>query len=157
MVKNLPNTIYLHCSASDRDDDDSFYKIKLLHTGNTDTVLRWGKWGNVNCLAWNDIGYHTVILSDGAVYDGRPYDVIGAGIAGHNRDAIHICLSGENHFSDSQFKSLRRVLFNLMEAFPIITIDNIKGHNEMTDKKTCPNFSVDDFKKDFLIPIVGII
>jgi len=52
------------------------------------------------------IGYHRVILNgmvrawqwrpecDGMIQEGRPYEMVGAHVAGHNRHSIGICLIG---------------------------------------------------------------
>ncbi|MBD3765646.1 MAG: N-acetylmuramoyl-L-alanine amidase, partial [Rhodobacterales bacterium] len=43
---------------------------------------------------WRKIGYHHLIDHDGAILPGRAETEIGAGVEGHNRGVIQICLIG---------------------------------------------------------------
>lgn len=96
---------------------------------------------------WLDIGYHFVIRRDGTVEQGRPQDVIGAHVEGHNYESLGICLVGgidasgkpENNFTQSQFASLRILLAQLKGDYPSA---QIVGHRDLDPKKACPSFDV---------------
>ena len=104
----------------------------------------------INCFEWSYIGYHYFITRDGSCHDCRPIKVKPAGVYGHNTDTIQICLAGYKSFGQVQFRTLARVIKNLMEAFQAITLNDIHGHNEFTDKKTCPEFDVKEFITRYL-------
>lgn len=44
---------------------------------------------------WNDIGYSFAIGGDGAVYQGRGYNVIGAHAPRYNDKSIGVCMIGD--------------------------------------------------------------
>lgn len=117
---------------------------------------------------WSGIGYHFVILNsrqrfdfsldalDGSIEVGRYLDdnnwisgnEIGAHALGYNDRSIGICLIGKNSFTDNQLVALDKLCLALMDEHNI-PIRNVLGHCE-TEKgkhKTCPNFSVNDFRK----------
>jgi peptidoglycan hydrolase-like protein with peptidoglycan-binding domain len=97
---------------------------------------------------WRKIGYHHVIDRDGAVLPGRAENEIGAGVEGHNRGVIHICLIGgagssatdafERNFTAAQDRALRG-LIDAIRAETAIT--SITGHNDHA-AKACPGFVV---------------
>lgn len=43
---------------------------------------------------WADVGYNFLVSRDGRIYEGRGWTVVGAHAAGHNTEAIGICLIG---------------------------------------------------------------
>ena len=124
--------IIIHCSATP----------PSLDIGAGD-IRRWHMEPPNN---WSDIGYHLVITRDGDVEEGRPMDVTGAHVRGHNKGSIGICLVGgvnntmmpEDNFTKAQWKSLTSVLRILKADYKNATIH---GHNEFSDK-ACPSFDV---------------
>lgn len=96
---------------------------------------------------WLDIGYHFVIRRDGTVEQGRPQDVIGAHVEGHNYESLGICMAGgidatgkpENNFTPAQFESLRTLLDKLQGDYPSA---RIVGHRDLDNRKACPSFDV---------------
>jgi len=100
---------------------------------------------------WRDIGYHYVIKRDGTLQLGRPLEQQGAHVKGHNKNSIGICLVGGmdkrtgkavNDYTDKQWQTLRMVVGGLTLQFPGA---NVKGHNDFTKSKTCPNFDVEEW------------
>ena len=97
---------------------------------------------------WRKIGYHHLIDRDGAILPGRAEIEIGAGVEGHNRGVIHICLIGgagsaatdpfERNFTAAQDRALRG-LIDAIRAETAIT--RITGHNDHA-AKACPGFVV---------------
>lgn len=104
---------------------------------------------HVRDRGWNDIGYHFVVAPDGSRATGRPMNVIGAGVVGHNTGVIHICMvpvnevTGITKFEDwytvAQFKAVKALITTIREQCPIT---KISGHNEYA-AKLCPGFRVD--------------
>lgn len=134
--------IIIHCS------DSTF--------GNAQIIEDWHKE-----RGWSDIGYHFTILNgqfennnylevmDGQIECGRDFDKSGAHAKGYNSN-IGICLIGKDKFTDKQFESLAKLILNLLEENPNMTIKDIKGHYEVSTK-TCPNFNVDTFKRNYIL------
>lgn len=120
-----------------------------------------GRWimvrynGCVQITSNSDVGYHGIIRRDGTVEDGRPYDVQGAHVGGHNANNLGICLIGgmkedaeepEDNFTPKQFESLVDLLDDLMEKFNIPK-ENVKAHNEWSgaEGRSCPCFDFEEF------------
>ena len=127
--------IIVHCSAS------SF--------GDSSVIDGWHKE-----RGWDGIGYHYVILNgmrskgaysgedDGLIENGRNIEKKGAHVKGHNTGSIGICIIGDRLFTDKQLlRGLPRLLGELMATHKL-ELDNIFGHYEFTDAKTCPNLDM---------------
>jgi hypothetical protein len=107
-------------------------------------IKRW----HVKERGWNDIGYHWIDDRDGQIKAGRDMSVIGAGVLGHNRGVIHLCMIGghggsstdkfSDHFTNAQLVSLM-VLFSKIDLKTKISV--ISGHNQFANKG-CPCFDV---------------
>jgi len=133
------NKIVIHCSDSD--------------FGNVDIIKDW----HVNGNGWSDIGYHYVITnshpvstahtkkdSDGVKNIGRPIEIAGAHVRGHNSDSIGICVIGTDwdSFTNKQLDTLLKLINQLMTAYDI-SIDHVYGHYELDSKKECPCMDMD--------------
>lgn len=105
------------------------------------------------------IGYHYVILNgiltpqgvydkslDGQLEVGRSLEMAGAHTLGYNRNSVGICLIGRTVFSLNQLKCLFELIVMLRGVFPEIAVKRVQGHNELTSKKTCPNFDVQNIR-----------
>ena len=123
--------IVVHCSDSP-DDRDSV---------NAETIHKWHLQKK-----WDGIGYHFVILRNGVIENGRPIYWKGAHAKKVNNCSLGICLVGRRRFSDEQFCGLRRLLVLLKNIYPNAII---KGHYQFDDEKTCPNFDVEAWCKDY--------
>jgi hypothetical protein len=132
------NEVIVHCTATRPDwDKDQTPQEKLA------VIRRWHL-----DRGWSDIGYHFVIFRDGTVLSGRPVEKVGAHVKGHNRGTIGVSLEGgfgasstdsfEDHFTEEQEKSLRKLLKDLQDTY---NIDKITGHN-LYAAKACPGFDV---------------
>lgn len=131
-----PDGIIIHCS-------DSLF-------GSSIEINKWhlGR-------GWDSIGYHFVICNgqveknnylscmDGTIERGRDIDNLGAHARRYN-DYIGICLIGKESFTENQFKSLEKLVKQLMFKF-CIPIDRVIGHYEVSNKR-CPNFDVGEFR-----------
>lgn len=121
--------ICLHCSDSDIHGHDDIKVIRKWH---------------VDERGWSDVGYHYFIKKNGTVQKGREIGVMGAGAKGWNEDSIHICVSGRKLFTANSLKSLESLIKSLLDRYP--SINQIIGHCELDDNKTCPNYSTKRFK-----------
>lgn len=131
------NKIVLHCSATREGKDYS-----------VDTIRQW----HVRDRGWRDIGYHFVVQLDGTVNPGRPIEIQGAHVRGHNKGSIGICYIGgiedkknengnwvaKDTRTPEQKEGLDRLLRELMQLYPEATLH---GHNEFS-AKACPSFDV---------------
>jgi peptidoglycan hydrolase-like protein with peptidoglycan-binding domain len=134
--------IIVHCSATRPD-----WMATESFGARVAEIRRW----RVRDNGWRDIGYHWLIDRDGAWAPGRAETVIGAGVEGHNRGVIHICLLGgfgasandrfERHFSTDQDISLRDLTQRIGRCTAIATTT---GHNDHA-AKACPGFRVGDW------------
>lgn len=123
--------IIIHCSDSDYPKHDNIHSIREWH---------------VDEKGWSDVGYHWVILKSGHLSKGRPEEIQGAGVKGHNEDSIHICLTGKYIFADVQFVTLWRQIKTLKRKFPEAVV---YAHNYFDNSKSCPNFVIHDKLKNF--------
>lgn len=129
--------LIIHCAATPPDMDIG-----------VDTIRKWHLE-----RGFNDIGYHYVIKRDGSVEDGRPINLVGAHVAGHNTGSIGICLVGgvdrknkpESNFTEEQWNTLRRAAMMFKAEYPKATIH---GHNEFDKGKACPSFDVQKWLKE---------
>ena len=136
--------IVIHCSDSDY--------------GTASLIKKW----HMEERNWSDIGYHYVITNgvqescrpykpedDGFIQTGRPLEIQGAHVKGHNSDSIGICLIGKHHFTAKQlYDSLPNLLRLLLPTYEL-TFDDVYGHHEFDPNKTCPNFNVNDLRNLF--------
>ena len=121
--------IVIHCSASPQGRGDDAETIHKWHLEN----------------GWDGIGYHYVILEDGAIQNGRPEYWTGSHAKGHNTGSIGICLIGEDTFTEDQLSSLTGKLREIKSRNPTAVI---LGHYQLDPRKLCPNFDVPQFLED---------
>lgn len=137
--------VAVHCSDTrptwmgNRDFADQFAEIRRWH---------------MEDRGWKDIGYQWVISREGKILAGRPETVIGAGIEGHNRGVIHVCLIGghgsseNDRFSDNFTSAQNVTLRQHLQGIGMRTqIRRISGHNEWA-AKACPGFNVPKWLKE---------
>jgi hypothetical protein len=106
-----------------------------------------------------DVGYHFVILNgiinkgffikslNGQIEVGRPLEIKGAGVKGHNIGAIHICLIGKDgKFTEAQIRSLLSLIADLKNKFSV-SLKNILGHYELNRDKVCPEIDMNTLRK----------
>lgn len=86
------------------------------------------------------IGYHFVVGVNGAVFNGRHLEEVGAHAQGFNGKSIGICLVGTDKFSVVQWDTLAALVSGLQKKFPTATV---LGHRDLPHvAKSCPGFSV---------------
>lgn len=142
-----PKLITIHCSADPNGSKKTGEDIKRYHMApalppdrdpskmKKSELYKYGR-------GWSDIGYHGVIECNGDFYQGRPHDIPGAHVEGHNQGNLGLCLIGTDKFTLPQILALRWVL-NTWKGMYNIEDDKIFAHYEWdTAKKqgkTCPN------------------
>lgn len=127
--------IVIHCSATSPSMDIGKQEIERWHRSR----------------GWLTIGYHYVIRRDGTIETGRPGDVIGAHVSGHNSNSIGICIVGgvsekdkrtpENNFTQEQFNSLIKLVKKLKVKYDVA---KVCGHRDFNKNKACPCFEVSE-------------
>lgn len=97
------------------------------------------------------IGYHFVIRMDGVLETGRALEEVGAHAYKHNTHSVGICLVGKDKFTLSQWKTLESLVLTLKTALP--NVQQVIGHNDLTNFKTCPGFKVHRWLQNELKPL----
>lgn len=98
---------------------------------------------------WSMIGYHFVVRRNGRIEIGRPIDMVGAHVKGNNKRTIGICWIGRNNITPKQYWALVELCTHLMKEFGL-PFDDIMGHCEFDDLKTCPNIDMKRLRGDVL-------
>lgn len=132
------NQIVDHCSATPK---GKYFDV--------DDIREWHVKGN----GWTDVGYHYIVLLDGTIQLGRPIEVPGAHVSGHNDDTISVCYIGggtkgneEDTRTLEQFKSLHYLHQTLKRIFKDA---EILGHRDFEGvTKLCPCFDAKEEYKD---------
>lgn len=124
------------------------------------------KWGDADVIdswhrerGWDSIGYHAVVLNgfrknsrifdqefDGVIEPGRDQSVQGAHVSRHNATSLGVCMIGIDEFTPVQFDALRKLL-DVWCALYSVPPGMVLGHRDLDDKKTCPNFDVQQWYK----------
>lgn len=130
----IRSTAILHCAAV-----SSNWHVGKTAAEAVNTIRGWHLQNG-----WKDIGYHYVIMPDGSVASGRPYDQDGAHTSGHNKNTVGILLvenvrvtavkTFDHYFTSSQRTALKALLKGLR-------VTSVKGHNDYA-AKLCPGFTV---------------
>lgn len=137
--------LVVHCSATPAARDIGVAQLRAMHLAR----------------GFRDVGYHYIIRRDGRVEKGRPDNVMGAHVEGHNDGSLGICLIGgvkpdgrtaEQNFTPDQYTSLERLLRDLKGRYPSA---RVCGHRDLSPDrnrdgrvtpdewlKQCPTFDV---------------
>ena len=141
----LIDEVVVHCSATPADwREDQTLEDQIAE------VKRWHTDPKPKGNGWSDNGYHFMVGRDqGRIVACRPIERAGAGVRGHNKSTVHICLFGghgsssvddfKEHFTYAQGEMLYKFIKGLMLQYP--TIKKVSGHNEYA-AKACPGFYV---------------
>ena len=137
--------IVAHCSAT--------RPGWMQDASTSDQVAEIRRW-HMQDRGWRDIGYHWIISRSGDLLAGRAETEIGAGVVGHNRGVIHVCLIGgagsaeTDRFRDNFTAAQDNTLRGQLQAIAMRTrIHRISGHNEWA-AKACPGFNVPAWLKE---------
>tara|TARA_R110002167_G_scaffold9628_4_gene44564 strand:- start:1644 stop:2054 length:411 start_codon:yes stop_codon:yes gene_type:complete len=106
--------------------------------GRGDTAKTINRWHLEN--GWDGIGYHSVILEDGTIENGRPIYWKGSHVGAFNSESLGVCLIGKGgDATQEQLLSLHEQLMRWLTLFPDA---EICGHTDLDPRKTCPGFDV---------------
>lgn len=142
MIRRSTDYLVIHCSATPGTLDIGAKEIRGWH-------LQKG---------WSDIGYHFVIRRNGRVELGRPENLVGSHVQGHNANSLGICLVGgtdakqrpENNFTAEQWASLQTLLMRLTQKYPNA---KILGHRDFPKvAKACPCFDAIKWAQEMGFP-----
>lgn len=135
MKQSRIRKIIVHCSDTPDHQKIGYFEINSWHQ-----ARGWEGWapkhhenGRIYC------GYHYLVDKDGFIEIGRPEHVVGAHCIGHNVGSLGVCWIGRHNLNLLQREALFQLLDALMEAHGL-TVDDIYGHKEFNQHKTCPNF-----------------
>lgn len=141
--------IVVHCSGNTANSKITAKDIKDFH---------------VKKRGFSDIGYHYVVRTDGVVELGRPCNVPGAHVKGHNKYSIGVCYVGgidihgkpADTRNEIQKKALDKLITDLHFSFPDALIcghrdfsKDLNGDGIISPEewiKSCPCF---DAKKEY--------
>lgn len=80
---------------------------------------------------WSGAGYHFYIRKDGAIYRGRPENVVGAHAVGHNATSIGVCFEGDFNKEIPSQKQIDTGLELVSYLKKKYKIKNVKGHGDL--------------------------
>lgn len=135
------NYIVLHCTATPQNTT-------------VESIQRYWK----KELGWRNPGYHYIIKPDGSFVQLLDIDKIANGVAGYNKDSIHISYIGGidkngnpvDNRTIGQIAAQLKLIRSLLFSFPKV---KILGHRDFPGvKKDCPSFDVATWLKE-----VGLI
>lgn len=129
--REVTNIIVIHCAATKPSMDIGLREIRQWHVQQ----------------GWLDVGYHYIIRRDGTVEIGRPHDVVGSHVKGHNFESLGICMVGgiddagkpQDNFTDTQWVALEGLVKEVSTVYPNA---RICGHRDLDSGKACPSFDV---------------
>lgn len=132
------STIVMHASATppsmDVDRED---------------IRRW----HVEERGWDDIGYHYIIKRSGQIQTGRPAEIPGAHVRGHNAESIGVCLIGgvdeegnaDCNYTAAQWQQAERLVRSLVADYDA----DVTGHRDLDASKDCPCFDAGAWASDW--------
>ena len=104
-----------------------------------------------NKLGWKSPGYHYLIDKDGNIHNLQPIERPSNGVAGHNKNSIHVSYIGGidkkgnpiDNRTEPQIKSMIEIIKELKAQF---NDAKILGHRDFPNvKKACPCFDVTEW------------
>src|SRR5688572_7400522 len=123
-LADVYNTVVIHHSVVYINDDiTTMHDVQRLHQQDR---------------RWADIGYHYLIGKEGTVYEGRPIDVRGVHVGGHNMGTLGICLLGnfmETVPTTIQLENTYAMVKWVAEA---LQLTHLGWHRQFNDNTVCP-------------------
>jgi hypothetical protein len=127
-LRAIYRTVVIHHSATyGRDDLHTLDYIQNLHREDR---------------GWADIAYHYLIGKGGIIYAGRPLEVRGAHVGGHNTGSVGVCLMGDYRVfppPEAQIEAAQ-VLVNWLADHLALT--HLAGHTEFNPQTNCPGATI---------------
>lgn len=136
-VKHYPKKITIHHQGAGAGDEKKSV-IKLFK--GAETIRGIQKLHQI-VRGFVDIGYHALIAPNGDIYQGRPFDVVGAHVKNNNTGNIGIMLVGNMEVdkpTSEQLQSLKELIIHLTTVFPQLNVPKcIFGHKDF-QPTDCP-------------------
>jgi|APLak6261664640_1056046.scaffolds.fasta_scaffold00082_34 N-acetylmuramoyl-L-alanine amidase len=111
---------------------------------------------------WKNPGYHYIIKANGDVVKLLDENKVSNGVLGFNENCINVCYIGgktkDGKGGDTRTRAQENAMFDkiveLTERYPNA---EVKGHGEFPNQggKTCPNFNVKEWLKNYT-PDIGL-
>lgn len=93
----------------------------------------------------NGFGYHGLFMPDGEFYEGRPFEMIGAHVLGHNAGTLGFLLIESREITQmgvfDDYFTARQALALQARLRTIPGLQKVSGHNDYAPK-LCPGFKV---------------
>lgn len=99
-------------------------------------------------LGWSNPGYHYIIDADGSYEKLHPIESPSNGVAGHNKNSIHISYKGgvdaKGNAADNRTSAQKATQIALIKKLrPYVPKAKIRGHRDFKGvTKACPSFDV---------------
>jgi hypothetical protein len=143
------------CTSSDAAKS----RIAIHHTvtpptasGTYEARLRSIQTFHMDSNGWCDVGYHFLVTADGSLWEGRPYNYVGAHVGGQNTGNAGISFVGCHHTSgcasfggsvtpsDTQLNAAAKLVAHIAKTNNItINTTNVRGHRDFPGQSTtCP-------------------
>jgi N-acetylmuramoyl-L-alanine amidase len=130
------NNIVLHCTATPQ-------------TTSVASIQRYWK----DELKWKSPGYHIIILPDGTIVELLPIEQVSNGVAGHNKDSIHISYIGGvddkgKPIDNRTWNQVERQIELIKKYKKMFPHARVLGHRDFPGvTKGCPSFEVAEWLK----------
>lgn len=140
------------CSSRDASKSRLAVHYTVTPSANPERQVRAIQTYHMDSRGWCDVGYHFLVGIDGSVYEGRPLDLRGAHVGGHNTGNVGVsfigcfhptgCRSGwgPTHPPEIMVEAGGRLLAQLADMHGItVTSATLKGHRDHSGASTsCP-------------------
>ncbi|NLH00770.1 MAG: N-acetylmuramoyl-L-alanine amidase [Clostridiales bacterium] len=108
----------------------------ILHHSATSSATTENIHAYHKSLGWAGIAYHFLVRKNGAVYAGRPIDMMGGHTKNYNHCSIGVCFEGnfdKEYMPDAQLESGQELISYLLTKYPSI----ITGQHKDFGKTNC--------------------
>ena len=89
----------------------------------------------------------------GTVEAGRPFEIKGAHVRGHNEGSIGICWIGRDDIDDKQLVTLKKLVLTFTSKYKLDVTEDVYGHYELDSGKTCPNLDMIKFRAELIFDV----
>lgn len=125
----------LHCAAIKTGQFEGWTPLQVFST-----INRWHRE-----RGFEGFGYHGLVMPDGGFFAGRPLNMVGAHVKGHNTGTLGFLLiesrqiTRTGQFEDWFTEAQRAALKARLASIP--GLERVSGHNAYANK-LCPGFKV---------------
>lgn len=129
--------IVIHCTAT-------------MPTATIESIKNYWK----TTLGWKNPGYHYLLDNTGRIHPLLSHELIANGVAGYNRESIHVSYIGgidaekspKDTRTEQQLNAMTGLIYFLKNKYPNAII---QGHRDFPNvHKACPSFDVKTWLKE---------